>query len=187
MSRVPLWGTIFTGVITTLIAFFTTLDILADAISIGTLLAFSLVDAGVMALRYSDRTTGARPIVLIVSFLVAAFIAAMAFVRDLPLPVVVVFNALAFLLMVALWFQRTVNIPKTFKCPLVPLVPCLGIWVNFYMLSGLSFESWIRVGVWFAIGIGFYTLYGYWHSRLRLMAAGKVAYIHATATDSGVL
>ena len=31
----------------------------------------------------------------------------------------------------------------TFKCPLVPLVPCTGIAINTYMLVGLDRFAWI--------------------------------------------
>ena len=46
-----------TGVITALIAFLIGLDALADAISIGTLCAFSVVDAGIIVQRYGVDVT----------------------------------------------------------------------------------------------------------------------------------
>lgn len=48
---VPVIGSILTGVVTAIIAFFIGLEALADAISIGTLFAFSVVDAGVIVQR----------------------------------------------------------------------------------------------------------------------------------------
>lgn len=51
---VPLEGTLITGAFTACIAVTVSLEALADAISIGTLLAFSLVDAGVIFLRYVE-------------------------------------------------------------------------------------------------------------------------------------
>jgi APA family basic amino acid/polyamine antiporter len=35
-----------------------------------------------------------------------------------------------------------------------------------YLMLHLSTATWIRLGVWFAIGIVFYAAYGYGHSRL---------------------
>jgi len=34
-----------------------------------------------------------------------------------------------------------------------PLVPCIGIGINMYMLAGLNPDSWIRVWVWRVIGL----------------------------------
>lgn len=51
-NQVPVFSTVVTGVITTLVALLISLKALADAISVGTLFAFSIVDAGVIVLRY---------------------------------------------------------------------------------------------------------------------------------------
>ena len=50
-AGVPLWGGVATCVITAVIALMMSLTELADAISIGTLSAFSVVDAGIIVLR----------------------------------------------------------------------------------------------------------------------------------------
>jgi APA family basic amino acid/polyamine antiporter len=50
-NAIPFWGCIATGIITAIIAFMISLGALADAISIGTLCAFSVVDAGVVVQR----------------------------------------------------------------------------------------------------------------------------------------
>lgn len=57
--------------------------------------------------------------------------------------------------------------PSTFRCPLVPLVPCLGIAINAFMMSGLSAASWIRLGAWTALGVGIYFSYGMFHSTMN--------------------
>lgn len=63
--------------------------------------------------------------------------------------------------------MKTYNIPTTFKCPLVPFVPCVGIAINMYMLAGLKSAAWIRLGVWLVIGLLIYGLYGIWNSKMR--------------------
>ena len=50
-AQVPIIGSLLTGFITALIAFFTSSQLLSQAISIGTLLAFCVVDAGLITLR----------------------------------------------------------------------------------------------------------------------------------------
>jgi basic amino acid/polyamine antiporter, APA family len=53
-TGVPVFGTIVSGALASLLGFFFSLNALTDMISIGTLLAFSVVCAGVILLRYKS-------------------------------------------------------------------------------------------------------------------------------------
>ncbi len=68
------------------------------------------------------------------------------------------------------------NIERPFKTPLVPLVPILGILVCIAMMASLPLVSWERLGIWMAIGVAIYFLYGHKHSKLRKEreAQGKI-------------
>ncbi len=57
--------------------------------------------------------------------------------------------------------------PRPFKTPLVPLVPILAILMCSYLMFELPLVTWIRFALWLAVGLVFYWLYGYRHSRLR--------------------
>jgi len=46
-------------------------------------------------------------------------------------------------------------------------IPVLGVVVNLYLIAGLGAANWIRFGIWCAIGLLVYALYGYHHSRRR--------------------
>ncbi len=59
------------------------------------------------------------------------------------------------------------DIPRPFRTPWVPLVPILGILVNFAMMFGLGWTNWARLFVWLAIGLCVYFGYSRHHSRLR--------------------
>lgn len=59
------------------------------------------------------------------------------------------------------------DIPRPFKTPLVPLIPILGIIVCVLMMASLPLESWERLAIWMAIGIGLYFVYGKKHSKIR--------------------
>lgn len=64
----------------------------------------------------------------------------------------IVFGAVAIVLFVCLCFLPTMSLPTTFRCPLVPFVPCAGITCNMFMMAGLGASAWIRVGVWTLLG-----------------------------------
>ena len=169
-------GTILTGIFTAIVAFVMTLEALADAISIGTLMAFSLVCAGVMVLRYTGGGKGLHsylPIILVIMFMCTTFISAMLFthsdnLKSIPLVALSsIFGFISLVVFIGLCFMKSHNIPESFKCPLVPLVPCMGIAINSYMLAGLRFEAWIRLGGWLLIGMTIYGVYGIWNSKMR--------------------
>lgn len=58
--------------------------------------------------------------------------------------------------------------PRIFRTPFVPAVPLLGIAMCIYLMAGLPLVTWIRFGIWLAVGLVVYFLYGFWKSRLRV-------------------
>ena len=57
--------------------------------------------------------------------------------------------------------------PRPFRVPGVPFTPIISILACFYLMIQLPAITWIRFGVWLAVGLVFYFLYGYKHSVLR--------------------
>ncbi|MEO7445580.1 MAG: amino acid permease [Ferruginibacter sp.] len=73
----------------------------------------------------------------------------------------------AFILVcVGVWVMRRKmpELPRSFKTPLVPLVPILGIVVCLFMMVFLPMDTWIRLLVWMLIGMDIYLVYGAKHS-----------------------
>jgi APA family basic amino acid/polyamine antiporter len=66
------------------------------------------------------------------------------------------------------WVLRRTRpeLPRPFKTPLVPWVPIGGMLACLYLMSGLPHDTWYRLGIWLAIGLTIYFLYGRHHSRL---------------------
>lgn len=56
--------------------------------------------------------------------------------------------------------------PRGFRCPLVPLVPALGIIFCVGMMLFLPAETWIRLVMWMLVGLDVYSSYGLRHSLL---------------------
>jgi APA family basic amino acid/polyamine antiporter len=77
---------------------------------------------------------------------------------------------LAFVIVCAgVWYLRVKepNRERPFRTPLVPVVPILGIAVCLAMMVGLPGDTWLRLLIWLAIGLGIYFLYGRHHSVLQ--------------------
>ncbi|MFP5285590.1 MAG: amino acid permease, partial [Thermoanaerobaculia bacterium] len=58
------------------------------------------------------------------------------------------------------------DIPRSFRAPLVPLVPILGIVTCLILMFSLPSENWLRLVVWLAIGMAIYFGWGRRHSLL---------------------
>src|SRR4051812_48718177 len=69
----------------------------------------------------------------------------------------------AFILVCAgVWVMR-IKMPelkRSFRTPLVPLVPILGIGTCLFMMVFLPMDTWIRLIVWMLIGLDIYLVYG---------------------------
>lgn len=77
---------------------------------------------------------------------------------------------LAFIIVCAgVWIlrKRRPDLPRPFKTPLVPFVPIMGILISFLMMAYLPLDTWLRLVVWLAIGMGVYFGYGRKHSRVQ--------------------
>ena len=75
----------------------------------------------------------------------------------------------AFILVcIGVWVMRVKmpELPRSFKTPLVPLVPILGIGVCLFMMVFLPMDTWIRLLVWMLIGMDIYLVYGVKNSVL---------------------
>jgi len=57
--------------------------------------------------------------------------------------------------------------PRPFRTPLVPLVPILAVGSCMWLMLGLPWITWVRFGVWLAIGLAIYFLYSKRNSVLQ--------------------
>jgi len=114
--RTPYLSSIVVGVFVAILATLIPLNVLDEMTSVGTLLAFVLVSAGVWVMR-----------------------------RTHP------------------------DIPRSFKTPLVPLVPILSILFSGFLIVSLSIWTQLRLIVWLIIGLVIYFGYGHKHSKVQAL------------------
>lgn len=118
--RTPWKSTILAGCVVTAFAALLPLDILAELVNIGTLLAFVIVCLAVLVMR-KTHPDAHRP----------------------------------------------------FKCPLVPVVPLLGVIFCMLLMFSLPSRNWMRLIIWLALGFVIYFSYGQHHSVLAKMRLTK--------------
>jgi basic amino acid/polyamine antiporter, APA family len=81
---------------------------------------------------------------------------------------------LAFIIVCAgVWIlrRRRPDLPRPFRTPWVPFVPIMGMLISFVMMAYLPLDTWLRLLVWLAIGMGVYFGYGRKHSRVQAAQA----------------
>jgi APA family basic amino acid/polyamine antiporter len=73
------------------------------------------------------------------------------------------------LVCIGIWVLRVKqpDAPRTFKVPMVPLIPILGVATCLFMMAFLPGDTWIRLIVWMGIGVVIYFLYSRHKSVLR--------------------
>uniref|UniRef100_A0AAQ5YI65 Cationic amino acid transporter C-terminal domain-containing protein n=1 Tax=Amphiprion ocellaris TaxID=80972 RepID=A0AAQ5YI65_AMPOC len=180
----PITATFTAGVLSAIMAFLFDLKDLVDLMSIGTLLAYTLVAACVLVLRYQPE----QPSLMYqmantqddgeFSFKTLLF-------PDNPEPstlsgfsVNICASALALsvifmvclILVFIIWRQPESKTKLSFKVPLLPFIPVISMFVNVYLMMQLDRGTWIRFSVWMAIGFVIYFCYGIHHSTEAAVA-----------------
>jgi APA family basic amino acid/polyamine antiporter len=74
--------------------------------------------------------------------------------------------------------------PRPFRCPLVPIVPILGIACCLLLMFSLPAANWLRLLAWLLIGLCIYFFYGRHHSILGKELRGELAAHGATPAGS---
>jgi APA family basic amino acid/polyamine antiporter len=76
----------------------------------------------------------------------------------------------------AVWVMRRVDpdAPRPFRCPLVPVVPALGIVTCLLLMFSLPAANWWRLFAWMGLGLVIYFSYSRHHSHLGKELRGEV-------------
>ncbi|XP_042489459.1 cationic amino acid transporter 1-like [Macadamia integrifolia] len=163
----PVGATIAMLVGTSVIAFFTDLNILSNLLSISTLFIFMLVAVALLIRRYySSGVTSQRHQTLLIGFLVVLIVSS---IGTATLWAMGVTWWLPFVATLLVWFLSTVGLrvfvpearnPKVWGVPLVPWLPSLSIFINIFLLGSIDWQSYMRFGIWTGGLLVYYFFFG---------------------------
>ncbi len=179
-NKVPSFATIVTGIVVGIPILFTDKSFILDFTSIGTIFAFVLVCGGVLLLPAKEKIKGRFHLPYINSKLIfpVIFIGGLAFFyfyqpdffhnltnindpNDGEFRLAIIIFIIANLILCVLAFIKNLS-----------LIPLIGLSSCLYLLTGMSHNNWFWFGLWFAIGLVIYFLYGYKKSKLNQMNNG---------------
>lgn len=160
----PVNATVIMTVANSIVAFFTSLDVLSNLLSIATLFIFSLVALALLVRRYyvAGETSDydrKKLTILLVLILGSSIGTAVYFA--------VSEGWIGYAVTLPIWFLSTLGIqltlkqakkPKLWGVPLVPWLPSASIAVNLFIMGSVDGESVIRFTIWTAILIVYYLL-----------------------------
>ncbi|XP_065882257.1 cationic amino acid transporter 1-like [Euphorbia lathyris] len=163
----PMNATVVMITATAIVAFFTKMDILANLLSISTLFIFMLVALALLVRRYyaSGVTTSEdrMKLILCLILIVGSSIAtAVIWAKDED-------GWIGYVITIPIWLLGTGGLkffvpqakePKLWGVPLVPWLPSASILINVFLLGSIDAVSFQRFGIWTAILLVYYLLFG---------------------------
>lgn len=181
-------ATLLSGLLAAIMALAFNLHQLIDMMSIGTLMAYTIVAICVLILRYNcpnpeeqgpefggslvstimrqltnfkftkDPTKLSSSIskIGIIVYSILAIILCGILKIDISNLTITFMSILGAAMVLVIWILSRQPVDKsvdlTFKVPLVPVLPCVSIFVNLYLMFQLDGNTWIRFGVWLIVG-----------------------------------
>ena len=165
--KTPSFATIVTGFVVAIPALFLNLTEVTDLTSIGTLFAFVLVCGGVLLMPREAAVKGKFHLPYVNAKYVVPFIfIGMIYLFWKPFMDILagenIHEKFPFFLFILLSAALTVAaVVRNLS-----LIPVLGLLSCFYLMTELTYQSWVRFLAWLLIGLVIYVLYGYKHSLI---------------------
>lgn len=162
----PINATAVMAVCTAVVAFFSSLDVLSNLLSISTLFIFTLMSVALLVRRhYVREKTSRRHAVLLTVFVVMIISSSGVSATYWA----VSSGWVGYCVSVPVWFLATVGlavfvpqcrVAKVWGVPLVPWVPSLSIAINLFLMGSLDYMSFIRFGICTVIMLVYYVFLG---------------------------
>ncbi|PSS28965.1 Cationic amino acid transporter like [Actinidia chinensis var. chinensis] len=163
----PVNATVIMTVANSVVAFFTSLNVLSSLLSISTLVIFSLVAIALIVRRYyvTDETSNADRSKLIV-FLALIILSS---ISSAIYWAVSENGWIGYIVTVGVWFLATLGLkltvkearkPKNWGVPLIPWLPSASVAINVFILGSIDAASFVRFSVWTVFLLTYYVLVG---------------------------
>lgn len=217
-TQTPIYATICCGIFAAIMALLFDLDHLIDMMSIGTLMAYTIVAVSVLVLRYKDdenlnvkENKYTNTIILkqllnvnsikspnnlsslltsvVISFYGVITIAFCIFTTNVQYYsainiIVLIVLAAGMILCILILSRQPVSQKKlTFKVPCVPILPCVSIFMNLFLMFQLGIDTWIRLIGWLVLGYLIYFFYGISNSTERTKSISNENIVNMEATN----
>ena len=69
--------------------------------------------------------------------------------------------------------RKDPHAPRSFRVPLYPVTPILGVLICLYLMVNLQISTWIVFGIWMLVGLACYLLYSRHHSRTAKLSTSE--------------
>lgn len=164
----PIYATIIMTIANCIVAFFTSLDVLSNLLSISTLSIFSLVAIALLVRRYyvsgeTSKKDRCKFIVLLVLIILSSI------ANSLYWAISEGNGWFGYIINVGIWFGATLCLqlmvkqgrkPKVWGAPLVPWLPSASIGINVFIIGSIDGPSFVRFSIWSLILLVYYLLVG---------------------------
>lgn len=146
----PIYATLLVTILSSIIAFFSSLDVLSSVFSFATLFIFMLMAVALLLRRYYVKDVTPRND--FVKFLVCLCVIIGSSIGVTALWKSNVRGWIGYMVSGLLWFLGTLGmallqkqrVPKVWGVPLVPWLPALSIGMNLFLLGSLGFVAFLR-------------------------------------------
>ena len=165
-TQVATTSTFITGGVVILFATFLKFNYLASSISIACLLAYGCVSLGLLTNRYRHSTHPNIRFAILVLLVISSLSCGIFFTCSVNYAALGA-AGVAVVLILGFCFIEQSDIPNGFKCPLVPVLPCLSTFSNFFMMGTVDLTSWSIFVIFMIIGVIIYFTYSQKHSNLN--------------------
>ncbi|OIW06046.1 hypothetical protein TanjilG_29802 [Lupinus angustifolius] len=192
----PINATLLITIFSSVIALFSSLDVLSSVFSISTLFIFMLMAVALIVRRYYDRESTSKTdlmkVVMCLSVIIGASAAGAALWSSER------FGWIGYTVAAGVWFLGTLVLsflpkhrsPKVWGVPLVPWLPALSIGTNLFLMGSLGAEAFYRFLICTGVMLVYYFLVGV-HATYdvdhQYIPESKLAEGVETGTSQGVL
>ncbi|CAK9158191.1 unnamed protein product, partial [Ilex paraguariensis] len=192
----PVNATVIMTVANSIVALFTSLDVLANLLSIATLFIFSLVAIALIVRRhYVSGETSETDRNKLIGFLVLIILSSIG---------TAIYWAASengwfgYVITVTIWFSATLGLklmvkearkPKVWGVPLVPWLPSASIAINVFIMGSIDGPSFMRFAVWTVLLLIYYLFVGLhasYDAAKESESERKVDATEATNIEAGV-